>query len=249
MPVFLAGSSVGRSVAAVTGAKYYGYSHQEGHIEAAKNTSGYEGKGEFLSLHLSGGTTEVLKCSEIPGGGGYKTEIAGATKDISLGQLIDRAGVALGMSFPCGKYMDEAALRIEEKETSDALKIHRELFCKIKTEKGMLNVSGIETQIQRYIDKEKDNRDDLEEIVSYALFIRVGQVLKDIIRQTRDITGVKPVIMAGGVASSRFIRNMFKDEKDVYFGSPELSSDNAVGIAMMGMKRYLADEAGTSFTG
>ena len=55
--------------------------------------------------------------------------------------------------------------------------------------------------------------------------------------------------MAGGVSSSRFIRKMFEKDKDVFFGSPELSSDNAAGIAMMGMKRYLADETGSSFTG
>lgn len=248
MPVFFAGCSVGKSAAAVTGAKYYGYSHQEGHIEAAKHSSGYMGEGEFLSLHLSGGTTEVLRCREIPGGRGYSTEIVGGTKDISLGQLIDRVGVSLGMSFPCGKYMDEAARSKAFNDKSDVLKNSKNLFCKIKAEQGMLNISGIETQIQRYI-KDNIDKDELTEIVSFELFTRIGRALKDIIHQTREITGVKPVVMAGGVASSLFIRKIFDREEDIYFGFPQLSSDNAVGIAMIGMKRFLTDETGTSFTG
>ncbi|MBR6700510.1 MAG: hypothetical protein IKL72_02145 [Firmicutes bacterium] len=249
MPVFLAGSSLGRSVSAVTGAQYYGFSHQEGHIESARYSSGFNGEGEFLCLHLSGGTTEVLKCREHSGGSGYTAEIVGATKDLALGQLIDRVGVSLEMPFPCGKYVDERACRVENDSRPEDLKDHRELFCRIKTEEGMMNVSGIETQIQRYIDKEKDRTELFKNVVSFALLSRIGQALNDVIGQARESTGIKPVIMAGGVSSSRFIRKMFEKDKDVFFGSPELSSDNAAGIAMMGMKRYLADETGSSFTG
>lgn len=249
MPVFLAGSSLGRSVSAVTGAQYYGYSHQEGHIEAAKYSSGYNGGDEFLCLHLSGGTTEVLKCKELPGGRGYDAEIVGATKDLALGQFIDRVGVSLGIPFPCGKYIDKYACEMEENGEPDLLKVHKKLFCRIKTEEGMMNVSGIETQIQRYIDKEKDETQMFKGIVSYALMSRIGQALKDVIDQARKNTEIGSVIMAGGVSASRFIRKMFENDKELYFGSPELSSDNAVGIAIMGMKRYLADETGSSFTG
>jgi len=249
MPVFLAGSSLGRSVAAVTGAQYAGYSHQEGHIEAAKCSSGYKGEEEFLCLHLSGGTTEILKCKELLGGRGYDAEIVGATKDLALGQLIDRVGVSLEIPFPCGKYIDEYACRMEENGQPTDLKTYKELFCRIKTEDGMMNVSGIETQIQRYIDKEKDDTQMFKDVVSFALMSRIGQALKAVIGQARENTGIKPVIMAGGVSASRFIRKMFDNDKELYFGAPQLSSDNAVGIAIMGMKRYLADETGSSFTG
>ncbi|MDO4482120.1 MAG: hypothetical protein Q4C14_05260 [Bacillota bacterium] len=248
MPVFKAGETVGKSLAGVTGAAYYGFSHQEGHIEAARYSSGYKGDGEFLSLHLSGGTTEVLICRELPGGEGYRTEIAGGTKDISLGQLIDRTGVRLGFRFPCGKLMDEAALRKKASADRAEMKALESMFCRIKTENGMCCISGIETRIQRYIDDIGNEQEGTDEMISAALFFRIGQAVSDIISQSRKGTGILPVIAAGGVASSRFIREMLSEDEKLYFGSPELSSDNAVGTAILGMKRYLANETGTSFT-
>ena len=248
MPVFRAGEAVGKSLANVTGAAYYGFSHQEGHIEAARFSSGYKGEGEFISLHLSGGTTEVLKCREMPGGEGYFTEIVGGTKDISLGQLIDRVGVRLGLKFPCGKHMDETAVRKTASAGREDIKSLESMFCKIKTEKAVCNISGIETQIQRYIDNNEKEQEEISEIVSAALFFRIGQAVRDIVSQSRSMTGILPVLAAGGVASSQFIREMLSEDENLYFGSPELSSDNAAGTAILGMKRYLADETGTSFT-
>ena len=59
---------------------------------------------EFLSLHISGGTTELLLVENK--NNKLTIDIIGGTLDISLGQLIDRIGVKLGFKFPCGKEMD-----------------------------------------------------------------------------------------------------------------------------------------------
>ena len=246
MPVFKAGEAVGKSFSCLTGAKYFGFSHQEGHIAAALYSTELEKRAEageeFLSLHLSGGTTEMLRCRRDMRTGGYETQIVGCTKDISLGQLIDRIGVSMGLEFPCGAAMDRYALESRESDAE---------FCRIKVCGGELNISGIETQIQRYIKNTAVGgvvSDDMKLSISSALFRRVGQAIADMIEQGRQKTGIKPVIVAGGVASSSFIRKMLSSEPDLFFGSPGLSSDNAVGTAILGMKRYLENETDKSFT-
>lgn len=233
MPVFKAGEAVAKSIAETLQVPCYGFSHQEGHVEAARLRSGYSGAGVFLSLHLSGGTTEVIQCREKEETAGYLTEIVGGTGDLALGQLIDRVGVSLGLQFPCGKQMDEIACRTlapgMEKENQ---------FCRIKVQTGVMNISGIETQIQRFIEKNREDPKLCEEIAP-MLFFRVGQALMDLIVQSREKTGILPVVVAGGVASSQYIRKMLADVKGVYFGTEVLSSDNGVGTAVLGMKRDL----------
>ncbi len=245
MPVFKAGEAVGKSYSSLSGAQYFGFSHQEGHIAASLYSTELEKRAEageeFLSLHLSGGTTEMLRCRRDMKNGGYETQIAGCTKDISLGQLIDRIGVSMGFKFPCGAAMDEYALKSQESKMD---------FCRIKVCDGELNISGIETQIQRYIKNAAADDalpDEMKISISSALFFRVGQAIADMIKQGREKTGIKPVIIAGGVASSAFIRKMLSGEPDLFFGSARLSSDNAVGTAILGMKRYLENETYKSF--
>ena len=60
MPAFLAGLSVARSMAAVTGAQLHIISHQENHLEAGVWSAGGPNAARFLLLHASGGTTDVL---------------------------------------------------------------------------------------------------------------------------------------------------------------------------------------------
>ena len=105
MPCFLAGISAAKAIAAATGASYLEYSHQEGHVAAIDPMEDEE----FLSYHLSGGTCELLHVART--GNGYDIEIIGGSKDISIGQLLDRTGVALGYDFPCGKALDSIADR------------------------------------------------------------------------------------------------------------------------------------------
>ncbi|MBR6956047.1 MAG: hypothetical protein IKH72_03580, partial [Firmicutes bacterium] len=65
----------------------------------------------------------------------------------------------------------------------------------------------------------------------------------DMTLQLIENNGNRPVIFAGGVSSSEYIRKYLSDAlpDDVryVFGEPELSGDNAVGVALIGMRSYL----------
>lgn len=227
MPVFLAGESIARSLAASLDIPVYAFSHQEGHIEAIKHYSHFNSSEKVLSCHFSGGTTEILLVESKDQG--YEIEIIGGTDDIALGQVIDRAGVAMGYPFPAGEYLDVIANNTTE--TS-------ELLTPIKVRNGRFNLSGIDTQIKRTI--ETGNIDDrfIKEI-----FDKISKAVIKSIYQSCEMTGLSDVLMAGGVLSSRFLKNAIKNELsktgiNTAFGNNGLSQDNAVGIALLGGKQY-----------
>ena len=114
MPCFLAGESQGRSLADLLHVPFYPCAHQQGHIAAAAWSAG---RAELLdrphlAWHLSGGTTELVLVE--PAGATVECTCIGGTSDISAGQLIDRTGKLLNLTFPSGKAVDALARGAEE---------------------------------------------------------------------------------------------------------------------------------------
>ena len=257
MPCFLAGESFARGLAAALDVPVIGFSHQEGHIQAIKSYTEMSSLDEFLACHFSGGTCEVLHIKNrdydpynlirsggfqwIHGEGAfYDVTIIGGSKDISFGQVLDRAGVAMGFPFPAGQQMDEIAMNTK-KATN--------MLTPIKVIDGQINLSGINTQIKNkmsslsitrsIINVDQQIRDELVR----EIFIRISDCLVELLRQASRRSGLKDIIMSGGVSSSRFIRSYVSDklEEDdiiVYFDENEndLATDNAVGTALLGGK-------------
>lgn len=228
MPVFKAGENYGKILAAGLGVPFFDFSHQEGHIEAAAYNTSLSSVKEFLAYHLSGGTCELLHCDN------QSCRIIGGTKDISFGQVIDRIGVALNLSFPAGKEMDRLALQTWEK--IDYSEKKREYLKKIPMDGLFINLSGIETQCQRALAA----TDSIEDLI-LELFLRISDCLCLLTEKAVKETGCPKVLFSGGVSASQFIRNVLNDRFNgsavkLEFGDPALSSDNAVGISLLGGK-------------
>lgn len=177
---------------------------------------------------MSGGTTEILKCIERPYG--YETSIIGGTKDISIGMLLDRIGVAMGKEFPAGKYMDEMAILQKNSLTTSMRTQYMNRLKKIKIRDGKFNLSGIESQAMKLLDE------GYEDFIG-VLFYRISVLLAEAVNFAIKTSNLNTVFMAGGVASSSYIRNALNDIS-CSFVSPELSGDNAIGISMLGRRAY-----------
>ena len=257
MPCFLAGESLARSMAAALDVPVIGFSHQEGHIQAIKSYTEMASMDEFLACHFSGGTCEVLHIrnrdydpySLIRGrgfqwihgeGAFYDVGIIGGSKDISFGQVLDRAGVAMGFAFPAGQEMDEIAVKTKK---------NTDMLTPIKVVDGQINLSGIDTQIKNKLSRLSITKSivNVDEQVRNELireiFVRISDCLVELLLQASRRSGLKDIIMSGGVSSSRFIRSYVSDkleEEDiiVYFDENEndLATDNAVGTALLGGK-------------
>ena len=224
MPVFKAGESFAKTISYSLDVPLFRFSHQEGHIEAVKNSCGFKDKSTFLCYHLSGGTCELLKVS------GNEIEIIGGSKDISFGQVIDRIGVRLGMPFPCGGEFDKTALETDGE--SDSLK-------EIPVEGLKINLSGIETQAARAIEGGPDPYNGsalVKEIMN-----KIYNSLITLTENAVNSTNISDVLFTGGVSSSKFISEKLHGHFDdsgikIEFGDQALASDNAVGIALLGGK-------------
>lgn len=245
MPCFKAGQTAGTAVSAALGVPYREYSHQEGHIAAVDRSD----DDTFLSYHLSGGTCELLNVRKLMTSAedkAYDIEIIGGSQDISIGQLLDRVGVAMGFRFPAGQTLDEIAMNTHNDRK---VKEKKDLLTGVKIRDLWFGLSGLETQVLRNLGKIRNGEqnepssespyrlNDLEKEMIYELFKRITALLIKETRAARKTTGVSKVIFAGGVSKSSFIRNELRNNlEDIDFG--DYSEDNAVGISLLG-GRYL----------
>lgn len=217
MPCFLAGVAAARSLSSILGVPCYEFSHQAGHIAAALYSCGREDLSDkrFIAFHVSGGTTELLLVDNMT-----VTRIGG-TLDISAGQLVDRAGVLLGLKFPCGKELERISAPLE---SVSCISHVRGLEC---------NLSGVENAVIRML----ENGDDRSQVAAFTLKC-VLRALDKLTENAIKEHGALPVIYAGGVMSNMLIRKQLSEKYDSYFAAPEFSCDNAAGVALLTERRY-----------
>lgn len=227
MPCFLAGKAAAHSLASGLCVPVYKFSHQAGHIKAALYSSGYESEilsqarscnGKFAAFHISGGTTEILLVTLE--NGEMKIEKIGGTRDINAGQAIDRAGVMVGLKFPCGREME-------------SLCADGDVHVKICVDGLFCNLSGLENQAEKLYSQTGNAG-----VVSNFVFEFVGKTLVKMTENLRIIHPDIPIIYAGGVMSNRKIKSMLQG-KNTFFAQPEFSSDNAAGIALLCRERHI----------
>ena len=222
MPVFLTGRTVASAVASALNVPLNLTSHQQGHIRAAMFGNEELLNKELLAVHLSGGTTEVLRVKPY-----LNAELIGGTGDISAGQFVDRVGVALGLHFPAGKELEKLALSAGDGYNRLPVSV-----------KGCTcSFSGVESMAQRLIAGGESKAD-----VAYAVYDCIARTLFGMICASGRLTGIGDVLITGGVASSPLLRELLckklrtkKINIRIYFGQNVLSSDNAVGAALIGM--------------
>ena len=223
MPCFLAGACAARGIAAALGVRACDFSHQSGHIAAAILSSGRDdllGR-EFIAFHLSGGTTEAVLVKNDPETV-FSTQIIGGSKDLKLGQAIDRAGAMLGLSFPSGAELD--TLSANGRLTQPI---------KLSVDGTWCNISGIENQCL----KMKNSGERAEDIARFV-FEYTAKLLSKLVDNARSEFGELPVLFAGGVSSNSIVRERLSQKEGICFASAELSSDNAVGTAYLAEMKY-----------
>ena len=225
MPCFSFGCTVAESVAHSLGVPCFRFSHQQGHIAAGLISCGRTEllNRDFYAVHASGGTTEIVTVSDID-----NIEISSKTRDISVGQLIDRTGVLLGLAFPCGAELETIA-----NECDEQFKI------KINLKDGDCCLSGYENKVNDFISQGK-SREYISAYITEVCGRTVAEMLLYLQKQIQ-----RPVLCAGGVMANIRIKTIIKDSfvnngfDEPYFASAELSGDNAVGTAYLAYREMI----------
>ncbi|QZA34339.1 O-sialoglycoprotein endopeptidase [Hydrogenibacillus sp. N12] len=222
MPVFEVGRAFGRFLAAGAGVPFYETTHQEGHIAAFDRL---EASGPFWALHLSGGTTELLDVAPVPGG--YRIAVRGGTRDVTVGQLIDRIGVRLGCPFPAGPCLEALARQAEEAAA-------RAIAVPVRSSDGAVHLSGSEAALLRAID-----RGAPAAAVARATEAAVARAIEKIV--LGGAKEVRPLVLVGGVVANAFIRRRVEERLGrrfpLRFAPPELAGDNGCGVAWIARAR------------
>ena len=218
MPCFLAGVSAARCIAASCDIPLYSFSHQAGHVAAALYSADKLEllNNNFIAFHISGGTTEALLV--LPDDKKImKTEILCRTLDLNAGQAVDRIGVMLGLTFPCGSQVDKLA-----QNSTRSFRITPNV------KDGNCNLSGLENQCADMFKKGESAEDICRYCIEY-----IATSLQKMTEFTLEKCGSLPLVFSGGVMANSIIRQRFSAKYGAFFAEPEFSSDNAAGVAVL----------------
>ena len=222
MPVFLAGFMTARSVAAALGVPLILTNHQCGHIRAALCGNEELLGSAFYGFHISGGTTDLF-LAETDRLQPYRVTRIGTSTDLHAGQFVDRVGVALGLPFPAGKELERLANSADRRDVKFASSV----------KKTDCSFSGAESAAARLIGTAAN------EEIAFGVYDCLARTIAKMIKNAEAEHGKRSVLLCGGVASSLLLRQLLKERygDGLYFGRPELSADNAVGVAYIGLDR------------
>lgn len=206
--------------------------HIKAHVAAAY-LSDLSLEPPFLALVVSGGHTSLFEVSD------YTTfrEI-GATRDDAAGEAFDKIGRVIGLPYPGGAAFDRLAY---------AGNPHRFLFPSpaIPGESLDFSFSGLKTATLNEINRLTQTGGEVPRADLAASYTKtVVDAIVSKISLALDRTGLKTLVMAGGVAANSHLRRALgalANEKNVLFSLPPVSlcGDNGAMVAAAGYFEYL----------
>lgn len=234
MPVFRAGSSWARSVAALLGIPYLEWSHQEGHLWAAflDQSETIRPQQPFLAVHISGGTTEAIVGS-LQDDGRIASRIAGSTGDLTAGKFVDRLGVAIGLPFPAGAALESLAATAAMDELPQV---------PVAVNRTQVSFSGPLTALERM--RDRFSPATIAATAQRCLAESLVRWLSNVVEQENADLADRRVFIVGGVAANQEVRQAITAGLQAFgfhavFASPAFSTDNALGIAWAAVQTLL----------
>jgi N6-L-threonylcarbamoyladenine synthase len=234
----LVGIATAKSLAYVRRIPIVGVNHIEGHLLASflERPVAFP----FVALAVSGGHTHLYR---VDGIGRYTT--LGQTLDDAAGEAFDKVAKLLELSYPGGVVIDRLAVAGDP----EAIRFPRPL-----SHDGSFNFSfsGLKTAVLTYLKKHPDagQGQPLNDLCA-SFQAAVCDVLVRKTAAVVDATGLKRVVVAGGVACNSGLRREMKRlarERglELHIPAPVLCSDNAAMIAVPG-DYYLENGIGSGF--
>ncbi|MCF7501300.1 tRNA (adenosine(37)-N6)-threonylcarbamoyltransferase complex transferase subunit TsaD [Pseudoalteromonas sp. L1] len=229
----LVGTSIGRSLAYGWNIPAVAVHHMEGHL-LAPMLEEEQPEFPFIALLVSGGHTMMVKVSGI---GEY--EVLGESVDDAAGEAFDKTAKLLGLDYPGGPRLAKLA----EQGTPE-----RFVFPRPMTDKPGLDFSfsGLKTAASIAI---RDNDDDEQTKADIAHAFQTAVIDTLIIKCKRALkqTGIKRLVIAGGVSANVQLRSQLERVMQgmkgrVYYPRTEFCTDNGAMIAYAGMQRLKAGQ-------
>ena len=234
----LVGVNVAKAIALAHGLPITGVNHLEGHIYASwliNRSIDFP----VVCLIASGGHSDLAL---MRGHGDYV--VLGRTRDDASGEAFDKAARILGLGYPGGPAIEQAA-----KNGIGSLKLPRAWL------KGTndFSFSGVKTALLRLVEGGRVATSQNSELPTKADAAASFQqaVVDVLVTKTVAVAKeyrVKQILLVGGVASNELLRNWLTKSAPipVLIPEPVLCTDNAAMIATCGYYRFQADKVNGS---
>jgi N6-L-threonylcarbamoyladenine synthase len=225
----LVGLSFAKSLSFATGIPFVGVNHIEGHLSAIFLEE--NPRFPFIGLVVSGGHTSLFR---VEGFGRY--ERLGQTRDDAAGEAYDKVAKLLGLGYPGGPIIDE----LSKTGNPKAIQFPRPSMGKNSFD---FSFSGLKTAVVNYVKVHPEPlggypEDLIRDIVS-SFQEAVVEVLVKKTFQAVQHQNLRRIVLAGGVAANRRLRQKMEEESSqhqvkVYIPSPHFCTDNAAMIGVVG---------------
>lgn len=229
----LVGSTVARSLAYAWNVPAIGVHHMEGHLLAPmleENPPHFP----FVALLVSGGHTQLVR---VDGVGRY--ELLGESIDDAAGEAFDKTAKLLGLDYPGGAALARLALKGTP---------NRFAFPRPMTDRPGLDFSfsGLKTfaanTLHQVMQEEGELTEQSKADIAYAFQEAVVDTLAIKCKRALRQTGLKRLVIAGGVSANKQLRQTLAELMqqlggEVFYPQPQFCTDNGAMIAYAGFLR------------
>ncbi|WP_026376301.1 tRNA (adenosine(37)-N6)-threonylcarbamoyltransferase complex transferase subunit TsaD [Aestuariibacter salexigens] len=230
----LVGSCVARSLAYAWNKPTLGVHHMEGHL-LAPMLDEHAPPFPFIALLVSGGHTMLVRVGGI---GQY--QLLGESIDDAAGEAFDKTAKLMGLDYPGGPMLARLA---EQGEPG-----HYQFPRPMTDRPGLdFSFSGLKTFAANTL---RDANDDPQTLANIAFAFQEAVVDTMLIKCRRALkqTGLKRLVIAGGVSANTHLRNELKKymdsiKGDVFYPPLEFCTDNGAMIAYAGLQRLKAGQS------
>ncbi|WP_313759882.1 tRNA (adenosine(37)-N6)-threonylcarbamoyltransferase complex transferase subunit TsaD, partial [Diaphorobacter nitroreducens] len=230
----LVGAGVACALGAALDKPVLGVHHLEGHL-LSPFLSSDPPEFPFVALLVSGGHTQLMR---VEGVGRY--EILGETIDDAAGEAFDKSAKLMGLGYPGGP----ALSRLAEQGSATAFKLPRPLL-----HSGDLDFSfaGLKTAVLTQAKKLGDELPARKADLAASTEAAIVEVLVKKTLAALQKTGLKRVVVAGGVGANRHLRAQLnaacaQAKVRVHYPELHLCTDNGAMIAMAAAMRLQAGQ-------
>ena len=208
-------AAAARAMSLKLGVPIVGINHPLGHVEIGRRETGAN---DPVMLYVSGGNTQIIGHRN----GYYR--VFGETLDIGIGNMLDKLARYMGFPFPGGPAIEELSLK------------GKKLLSLPYSVMGMDTAfSGIYTAAINLLSSGESRED-----VAFSVQEHAFSMMVETIERALYTTGKKSILLAGGVARNRNLRDkiaiMAKDAGVPVYETPdEYCMDNGAMIGQAGL--------------